>query len=133
MDVTILEPFTVLDVPSLSFQLFNKTIDQNSRIKTMRAKKIKIHRIHDGVMHFDGDPLMAGKEIEVEIIPSGLHVIALEKKEKQESENLLQVISNYFSGLHLKGEKMLAKRQSHLFELNRTLLGKLSNNNHILK
>lgn len=44
MDVTILEPFTVLDVPSLSFQLFNKTIDQNSRIKTFRTKKIKIHR-----------------------------------------------------------------------------------------
>ena len=127
MDVTIMEPFTVLDVPSLSFQLFNKTIDQNSRVKTMRAKKIKIHRAHDGVMHFDGDPLMAGKELEVEIIPSGLYVIASEKKKvKQESENLLQVISNYFSGLHLKGEEMLAKRQSHLFELNRTLLGKLS-------
>ena len=127
MDVTIMEPFTVLDVPSLSFQLFNKTIDQNSRVKTMRAKKIKIHRAHDGVMHFDGDPLMAGKELEVEIIPNGLYVIASEKKKvKQESENLLQVISNYFSGLHLKGEEMLAKRQSHLFELNRTLLGKLS-------
>ena len=127
MDVTIMEPFTVLDVPSLSFQLFTKTIDQNSRVKTMRAKKIKIHRAHDGVMHFDGDPLMAGKELEVEIIPSGLYVIASEKKKvKQESENLLQVISNYFSGLHLKGEEMLAKRQSHLFELNRTLLGKLS-------
>ena len=127
MDVTIMEPFTVLDVPSLSFQLFNKTIDQNSRVKTMRAKKIKIHRAHDGVMHFDGDPLMAGKELEVEIIPGGLYVIASEKKRvKLESENLLQVISNYFSGLHLKGEEMLAKRQSHLFELNRTLLGKLS-------
>ena len=127
MDITIMEPFTVLDVPSLSFQLFNKTIDQNSRVKTMRAKKIKIHRAHDGVMHFDGDPLMAGKELEVEIIPNGLYVIASEKKKvKQESENLLQVISNYFSGLHLKGEEMLAKRQSHLFELNRTLLGKLS-------
>ena len=127
MDVTIMEPFTVLDVPSLSFQLFNKTIDQNSRVKTMRAKKIKIHRAHDGVMHFDGDPLMAGKDLEVEIIPNGLYVIASEKKKvKQESENLLQVISSYFSGLHLKGEEMLAKRQSHLFELNRTLLGKLS-------
>ena len=127
MDVTIMEPFTVLDVPSLSFQLFNKTIDQNSRVKTMRAKKIKIHRAKDGVMHFDGDPLMAGKEIEVEIIPAGLRVIAAEKKKvKQENENLLQVISNYFSGLHLKGEEVLAKRQSHLFELNRTLLGKLS-------
>ena len=130
MDITIMEPFTVLDVPSLSFQLFNKTIDQNSRIKTMRAKKIKIHRASEGVMHFDGDPLMVGKELEVEIIPSGLHVIASpKKKEKQENENILQVISNYFSGLHLKGEEMLAKRQSHLFELNRTLLNKLSKKN----
>ncbi len=127
MDVTIMEPFTVLDVPGLSFQLFNKTIDQNSRVKTMRAKKIKIHRVNDGVMHFDGDPLMAGKELEVEIIPAGLRVIASEKKkEKPENPNLLQVISNYFSGLHLKGEEMMAKRQSHLFELNRTLLSKLS-------
>ena len=127
MDVTIMEPFTVLDVPSLSFLLFNKTIDQNSRVKTMRAKKIKIHRVNDGVMHFDGDPLMAGKELEVEIVPSGLRVIASKKKkEKPEVMNLLQVISNYFSGLHLKGEEMMAKRQSHLFELNRTLLGKLS-------
>ena len=127
MDVTIMEPFTVLDVPSLSFQLFNKTIDQNSRVKTMRAKKNKIHRVNDGVMHFDGDPLMAGKELEVEIIPAGLRVIASEKKkEKPENPNLLQVISNYFSGLHLKGEEMMAKRQSHLFELNRTLLSKLS-------
>ena len=127
MDVTIMEPFTVLDVPSLSFQLFNKTIDQNSRIKTIRAKKIKIHRINEGVVHFDGDPLMASKELEVEIIPNGLNVIASEKKkEKQENENLLQVISHYFSGLHLKGEEMLEKRQSHLFELNRTLLSKLS-------
>lgn len=129
MDITIMEPFTVLDVPSLSFQLFNKTLDQNSRIKTMRAKKIKIHRQHDGVMHFDGDPLMAGKELEVEIISAGLRVIASPKKRpKEENENLLQVISNYFSGLHLKGEEMLAKRQSHLFELNRNLLGKLSKN-----
>ena len=134
MDVTIMEPFTVLDVPSLSFQLFNKTIDQNSRVKTMRAKKIKIHRVNDGVMHFDGDPLMAGKELEVEIVPSGLRVIASKKKkEKPEVMNLLQVISNYFSGLHLKGEEMMAKRQSHLFELNRTLLGKLSKNNHIFR
>lgn len=128
MDITIMEPFTVLDVPSLSFQLFNKTIDQNSRIKTMRAKKIKIHRAKEGVLHFDGDPLMAGKELEVEIIPKGLQVIASVKKnkEKDESLNLLQVISNYFSGLHLKGEEMLEKRQNHLFELNRTLLQKLS-------
>lgn len=82
MDVTILEPFTVLDVPSLSFQLFNKTIDQNSRIKTLRTKKIKIHRSKPGVLHFDGDPLMADEDIEVELIPHGLNIITSDKKKR---------------------------------------------------
>ena len=102
MDVTILEPFTVLDVPSLSFQLFNKTIDQNSRIKTMRAKKIKIHRTKEGVMHYDGDPVMGGKDIEVELIPHGLNVIISNKKKEEEP------------------------KYNHLFVLNRHLLRRLS-------
>ena len=76
MDITILEPFTVLDVPSLSFQLFNKTIDQNSRIKTMRDDRIVIHRTAEGVFHFDGDPAMGGKDLEVKIVHQGLKVIA---------------------------------------------------------
>ena len=128
MDVTILEPFNVLDVPSLSFQLFNKTIDQNSRIKTMRTKKIKIHRTKPGVFHFDGDPIMGSENLEVEIIPKGLNVVANPKKKKDSNENInfLQVITEYFSGLKPKGEEFLAKRQHHLFELNRTLLRKLS-------
>lgn len=126
MDVTILEPFTVLDVPSLSFQLFNKTIDQNSCIKTMRTKKIKIRRHQPGVFHYDGDPIMGDENLEVELIPNGLNVVASPDKEKVEKDNLLQIISGYFSGLKPKGEEFLAKRQSHLFELNRSLLRKLS-------
>lgn len=92
MDVTILEPFTVLDVPSLSFQLFNKTIDQNSRIKTFRTKKIKIHRSKPGVMHYDGDPIMGGKDIEVELIPHGLNIIVSDKKKRT---NLLVSYNKY--------------------------------------
>ena len=126
MDVTILEPFTVLDVPTLSFQLFNKTIDQNSCIKTMRTKKIKIRRHKPGVFHYDGDPVMGGENLEVELVPHGLNVVTTIKKEQAENGNILQMISEYFSGLKPKGEEFLAKRQSHLFELNRTLLRKLS-------
>ena len=76
LDVTILEPFTMLDVPSLSYQLFNKTIDQNSRIKTFRCPSIRIHRVQEGVAHFDGDPIMMGRDIEVKIVQQGLKVIA---------------------------------------------------------
>lgn len=126
MDVTILEPFTVLDVPSLSFQLFNKTIDQNSRIKTMRAKKIKIHRTKEGVMHYDGDPVMGGKDIEVELIPHGLNVIISIKKKEEEPFSLLQQIVEYFSGLKPKHEELIKQKYNHLFVLNRHLLRRLS-------
>lgn len=126
MDVTILEPFTVLDVPSLSFQLFNKTIDQNSRIKTLRAKKIKIHRVKEGVLHYDGDPAMDGKDLEVELIPQGLNVIISNKKKEEEPFSLLQQITEYFSGLKPKGEELLSHKYNHLFELNRHLLRRLS-------
>ncbi len=125
MDVTILEPFTVLDVPSLSFQLFNKTIDQNSRIKTFRTKKIKIRRSKPGVMHFDGDPVMGGEDIEVELIPQGLNIIISDKKKENEPSSLLQQISEIFSGIKPKADTFTF-RHKHLFELNKNLLRRLS-------
>ena len=76
LDVTILEPFTVLDVPSLAFQLFNKTIDQNSRIKTFRCKNLRIHRSKPGVIHFDGDPMQADENVNIEIIQKGLRAVS---------------------------------------------------------
>ena len=51
LDVTILEPFNMLEAPSISFQLFNKTIDQNSKVKTYRCKKLHIQREKAGVAH----------------------------------------------------------------------------------
>ena len=127
MDVTILQPFTVLDVPALSFQLFNKTINQNSRIKTLRTKKIKIHRNKPGVIHFDGDPVMEAKDLEVEIIPQSLHIIIPKKIGKEvDQDTVIQQITDFLQGVHPKGKKFLTQRYNRLFELNQHLLRKLS-------
>ncbi len=105
MNVTILEPFTVIDVPSLAFQLFNKTLDQNSRIRTFKSKKIHIHRTHPGLVHYDGDPVMMNEEIDVEIIAKGLLVITPEKGDRE--HNVLKKASDYFVGLKPKGENLV--------------------------
>jgi diacylglycerol kinase family enzyme len=129
MDITILEPFTVLDVPSLAFQLFNRTINRNSCIKTLRAKKIKIHRQHGGVLHFDGDPVMDGKDIEVELIPQGLTVIAPKEVAPQDEapRNLLQQMNELFIGLTPNAANIFSpSHYNRLFELNKNLLRKLS-------
>ncbi|MEY8707026.1 diacylglycerol kinase family protein [Bacteroides faecichinchillae] len=103
LDVTILEPFTVLDVPSLAFQLFNKTIDQNSRIKTFRCKKLCIRRAAPGVVHFDGDPMETGTEVNIELIQRGLHVVVPYVEEKDPA-NVLQKAQEYVNGIKLMNE-----------------------------
>ena len=98
LDVTILEPFTALDVPQLAYQLFHKTIDQNSRIKTFRCQHLKIHRRRPGVAHYDGDPVMMGEDIEVGIVKHGLRVLTPRDAE-EDSPNVLQRAQDYINGL----------------------------------
>jgi YegS/Rv2252/BmrU family lipid kinase len=99
MDVVILKPFTVLDIPSLAIQLFNKTINQNSRIKSFRCQKLTIHRAEDGVVHFDGEPMMAGRDVDVEIIRQGLHVFVPSDQNKAPA-NVLVKAQAFIKSLH---------------------------------
>ncbi len=125
MDITILEPFTMLDVPTLAFQLFNKTIDQNSRIKTLKEKKITIHRHSEGVFHFDGDPMMGGKDLEVEVIHRGLKVIAPEKEHNMaEPFSVLQHFTDFFGTRPLTAT--IAEKHRKLLQLNQNLLRRLA-------
>ncbi|MDR2473758.1 MAG: diacylglycerol kinase family lipid kinase [Tannerella sp.] len=74
MDVIMLAPFTYFDVGPLAFQLFTKTINLNSKIKTFCTSEAIITREHEGFMHIDGEPVSAGREIIVSIIPKALKV-----------------------------------------------------------
>lgn len=73
MDVTILSPFMPLDIAPLAIQLFTKQIDRNSKIKTMKAQQVTIIRQHPGVMHLDGEPIMADRRIDITVEPKALH------------------------------------------------------------
>lgn len=90
LDVTVLEPFTVLDVPSLAYQLFNRKIDQNSRIKTFRCRSLIIHRSSPGVVHYDGDPVQADKDINIRIVSKGLRVVVPTEEDEALDINMLR-------------------------------------------
>lgn len=78
MDVTILSPFTPLDIAPLAIQLFTKQIDRNSKIKTMKAHQVTIIRQKPGVMHLDGEPVMAESRIDITVEPRALKVLTPE-------------------------------------------------------
>ena len=75
MDVVIMEPFDVLEASQVSFDMFNKTLDKNSKIKSFRCKKLHISRSKPGVIHYDGDPVMTGADIDVHLEEKGIKMI----------------------------------------------------------
>ena len=75
LDIIIMEPFDMLDAPQISIEMFNKTLDKNSKIKTFRAKKIHIHRQKPGLIHYDGEPVMADADIDVSVVSKGINII----------------------------------------------------------
>lgn len=75
MDVIIMEPFDVIEAAQVSIDMFNKTIDKNSHIKTFRTKHIHIHRSEPGVIHYDGDPIMADADIDICIHEKGIGMV----------------------------------------------------------
>ncbi|MBR3895994.1 MAG: diacylglycerol kinase family lipid kinase [Bacteroidaceae bacterium] len=131
MDVIIMEPFTMLDAPAISFQMINGTIDQNSKIKTLRCKRLKIHRSKPGVIHFDGDPVMAEADLTVEIIEKGLQVIIGSQEDKPATNvNVWQSVIDAFNDLRPSIMDDLAAQNRRLQVLNKELLRKLKMNNH---
>jgi YegS/Rv2252/BmrU family lipid kinase len=97
MDITILSPFGPLDIPPLAIQLFTKQIDKHSKIKTFKGKKMTIIRQYPGVMHLDGEPIMADGQIEISIIPKSLRVITPETVSlTEEVQHLFGEVSRFF-------------------------------------
>ncbi|MCM1109153.1 MAG: YegS/Rv2252/BmrU family lipid kinase [Clostridium sp.] len=124
MDVTIMEPFSVLEAPQIAFQLFNKTITSNSRIKTFQCQKLHISREQPGVIHFDGDPVMAGKELDVEVIKKGLKVIVNPGGVSPTPPPLLKMFTDFYSDLANLSEDFIHGNQ-RILTLNKELLRKL--------
>lgn len=127
MDVIVMEPFDMFDAPQISIDMFNKTLDKNSKIKTFKAKSIRIHRKNPGAIHYDGDPIMTGPDIEVHIEKHGIKIVT--NPDITEDACLPNTFLNIFSGLYnninnVRGD--IEKQGRRIQAINKTLLRKLT-------
>ena len=76
LSVSVLEPFTVVEVPFIVAMLFSNTLDKNIRVTTINARSITIKRKKAGLVHYDGEPAVMDAELTVEAVPNGLKVLA---------------------------------------------------------
>ena len=127
MDVIIMEPFNALDAPQIAADLFMKTLGNNSKIKTFRAKRIHIHRKEPGAIHFDGDPIMTGTEIDVHIEHYGIKILTNPEAIEDASQPnfLLNAFSDFFNNINNVRED-IEKRGHRIQVINKLMLRKLS-------
>ena len=75
MDVTIIEPFNPLESAQIAFQLVNHNIDDNPHVHTFKCRQLTIERDKPGIIHYDGDPKTDTAQVNVSIIPQGIHIV----------------------------------------------------------
>lgn len=120
MDVTVMEPFNMLEATAIALQLFTKTIEKNSCIKSFRCKKLTIHRSKPGVIHYDGDPVMSDADVEVEMISGGLKVVV----NTEAKPMVFNFVKTFFEYVNLDAfhTEVLDKVRSEIVRTNRKIL-----------
>lgn len=97
MDVIIMEPFDLIEAPQISIEMFNKTLNKNSKIKSFKTKKLHVHRAKPGVIHYDGDPVEAPADLDIELIHRGIRIVVNPNADKRRRRP--NIVQNAFSDL----------------------------------
>jgi YegS/Rv2252/BmrU family lipid kinase len=127
MDIIVMEPFDVIEAPQISIDMFNKTLDKNSKIKTFKCKHLSIHRKEPGYIHYDGDPVMTGKDIEITLKEKGIKVIVNPNANKKlRKPNAVQnAAAELFNEIDLF-RKDISRQKRHILAINKVIQRRLN-------
>ena len=75
LDITIVDMFMGIEIPTLALLLMTGKLDMNSRVSCHRGKRITIRRSFNGPAHADGDWFSTGTTLDIRILPHSLNVI----------------------------------------------------------
>ena len=127
LDVIIMEPFNALDAPQIAADLFMKTLGNNSKIKTFRTKQLHIHRTEEGAIHYDGDPIVTGTDIDISIEHFGIRIVTNPEATEDDAQPnpVLNAFSDFFNNINNVREDI--ERRGHRIQvINKLMLRKLS-------
>ncbi|MGN0069025.1 MAG: diacylglycerol/lipid kinase family protein [Prevotella sp.] len=126
MDVIIMDPFDMIEASQISLDMFNKTLDKNLKIKTYKTKQLHIHREAPGYIHYDGDAVMTGQEVDVRIQEKGIRMIVnpFADKRARRPNTFQSVTAELFNELNIIREDIGKRRRTLGKELQKKLLNK---------
>lgn len=127
LDIIIMEPLDVLAAPQISIDIFNKTLDKNPKISTFKTNHLIVRRSQPGLIHYDGDPIMTGANVDVSVVHQGIKVLInpLADKTKRHPNAVQNAFSIFFNDLN-NMRTDLTKQGKHINTLNKKILDKIN-------
>lgn len=75
LDVCIIKPFPLYHFPMMGYHMFNKSADRSRYVEIIRGRRVTIRRRGRGPVHVDGEPVIMGEDIQINLEPRSLNVL----------------------------------------------------------
>jgi len=76
LDVCIIKPFPIFQLPVMIYHLFSRTAHQSEYVEIIKGKQIVITRTTSGPVHLDGEPHQLDRTLHIEVLPASLKVVS---------------------------------------------------------
>jgi len=96
LDVTLVKPMPLYEIPRMAYQLFTRQLNQNAHVDSVRSSHLRIIMPQPNVVHVDGEPIRMEGVLDIQIHPKQLRVIFPEHP----SSSVLEPIRYAFEDVH---------------------------------
>ena len=118
LDVTLVKPIPLYEIPRMALQLFSRDLDKNPNTEYFRSKQLRIIMPHPDVVHLDGEPMQMDGVLDVQIHAGQLSIIC----PAIPSTDLLEPIRYAFEDIHYAILGNVKKGVRQLEEQNRRVV-----------
>lgn len=102
MDVIVMKPFPTFEGAYVLLQMFTKNLLSNNHVQLSQTRKLHVKREKPGAVHIDGDPVVMGRDIDVELIPHSFNVV-VNPKAHDKKKNYIQEMGERLEELFSTG------------------------------
>ncbi|MDR1055438.1 MAG: YegS/Rv2252/BmrU family lipid kinase [Prevotellaceae bacterium] len=75
LDMVVLTPFPLIKVPLMGLRMFTKQLDKSRHIEVFKIQSAMVERESEGYIHFDGEPGLMGRHLNVCVVPHALNIL----------------------------------------------------------
>ena len=104
MDVSIIEPFPLIESGAIAYQMVHKTIHRSEYCHSFKCRSITIQRESPGVIHYDGEPAEETSMVRVEIVPHDIMMLVNIRKHGPRPRQVIS--SELLQKLHRRIQRM---------------------------